>query len=361
MLSFDKIILGFKMKNLKSSFNYKARMVFYRNLYVLLRNNMQVDEILKRFVDVYSNGGKKPKAPLALIAGDISAKLNSGVSLNVALQPWVPYQEMMMVKAGEESSKLTETIVDIIKIMKKQKLIVNSIMKASIYPGLLMFAASYVMIIIAQRVVPRLSRVSDIDKWPPVSILLMHISNFINNYGKEFVVCLFLFCAFIAWTIPNWSRRLPGLRIKMDNIAPYSLYRVLHGATFLMNLSVMLKAQIQLVDILGELKSKASPWLKDRIDAVQYNIELGSSLGKSLQLSGYEFPDRQAVIFLEMLSDASGSEDSVYQYAEDWLDDAVDKVDRIGSLFLGVGLVFIGVVIVLILNGVQGMADAIVK
>lgn len=147
----------------------------------------------------------------------------------------------------------------------------------------------------------------------------------------------------------------------MDNVAPYSLYRVLHGATFLMNLSVMLKAQIQLVDILGELKSRASPWLKDRIDAVQYNIELGSSLGKSLQLSGYEFPDRQAVIFLEMLSDASGSEDSVYQYAEDWLDDAVDKVDRIGSLFLGVGLVFIGVVIVLILNGVQGMADAIVK
>jgi len=132
-----------------------------------------------------------------------------------------------------------------------------------------------------------------------------------------------------------------------------------------MNLSVMLKAQIQLVDILGELKSRASPWLKDRIDAVQYNIELGSSLGKSLQLSGYEFPDRQAVIFLEMLSDASGSEDSVYQYAEDWLedwlDDAVEKVDRIGSLFLGVGLVFIGVVIVLILNGVQGMADAIVK
>ena len=62
-----------------------------------------------------------------------------------------------------------------------------------------------------------------------------------------------------------------------------------------------------------------------------------------------------------MLSDASGSEDSVYQYAEDWLDDAVEKVDRIGSLFLGVGLVFIGVVIVLILNGVQGMADAIVK
>ena len=184
MLSFDKIILGFKMRNLKSSFNYKARMAFYRNLHVLLKNNMQVDEILKRFVEVYSNGGKKPKAPLALITGDISAKLNSGLSLNVALQPWVPYQEMMMVKAGEESSKLTETITDIIKIMKKQRQIFNSIMKALIYPGFLMFGASYVVTIIAQRVVPRLAKVSDVDKWPPVSILLMHISNLVNDYGK---------------------------------------------------------------------------------------------------------------------------------------------------------------------------------
>ncbi len=337
MLSFDKIILGFKMRNLKSSFNHEARMDFYRNLYVLLRNNMQVDDILKSFVIVYSIDGKKPKAPLALITGDISAKLNSGLSLNVALQSWVPYQEMMMIKAGESSSKLTETILDIIKIMKQRKQIIDSILNAVVYPSFLMFAVAFIMTIVAQKVVPRLSRVSDIDKWPPASILLMHISNFVNDYGKEFVFCLFIFLAFIAWTIPNWSRRLPWLRIKMDGIAPYSLYRVLHGASFLMTLSVMLKAQIQLVDILSELKSKASPWLEDRIDAVQYNIEL------------------------EMLADASGSEDSVYKYAEDWLEDAVKRVSKIGKILFGVGIVFVGLVVALVYNGIQGMADAIVK
>lgn len=328
---------------------------------MLLKNNMKIDDILKTFIGVYSSDGKRPRAKLAVIMTDVRKQFSVGTNLSSALAPWIPYQEMMMLRAGEEGSTLCATLTDIIRTMKKQHAIYSVIIKAAIYPSVLIIGASYVLTIIAQRVVPRLASVSDVNAWPPVSMLLMHISNFVNEFGKPFVGCLFILIGFVAWTIPNWSSRLPTWRIKMDSLPPYALYRILQGSIFLLNVSVMLKAQIQLVNILHELKTNASPWLKDRINAIQYNIVLGKSFGAALELSGYDFPDKRAVRFLKMLSAANGSEDAIYQYSEDWLDDAVEKVEQMAAVFLMFGILFIGLVVVLILIGIQGMSDSIVN
>ncbi|MBE8745320.1 type II secretion system F family protein [Aeromonas veronii] len=362
MLSFeilDKMILTLRTLNLKSAFKSKARIAFYRQLYVLLRNNQQVGKILKRCIEVYSLSGKKPKAPLALIMEDVSAKLNSGLSLSESLEKWIPYQECMMLRAGEESSTLKDATLDIIKVMKKRKKMVGSIVKAFAYPTLLIFGASAVLVLTAQRVVPRLAMVSDVNSWPPISIFLMHISEFINNHGITFLAFLLLCILAVSWTVPNWSRRFPMVRVKFDNYPPFSLFRVLNGATFLMNLSIMLKAQIKLIDILEELQINASPWLKHRIESIQYNIGLGNSLGVSLELSGLEFPDRESVVFIKMISESAGSEDSLYDYAEDWLDDAVERVESIGTVLFSVGILFVGFIAMLILLGTQGMSDSI--
>ncbi|THJ43650.1 type II secretion system F family protein [Aeromonas veronii] len=356
----DDFLMRYRVNRLKSKFNYAVRLDFYRNLHVLLKNNMKMDAIIKSFIEVYSGrrlGSNRP--PLAQIMMDVSAKMNNGKSLSESLSDWIPYSEMMMIKAGEGASTLTASISDIIIVMKKQKAITSAIVKASVYPTILILGAAQVIVIIAEKVIPKLVKVSDIETWPLISMMLYHISNYVNEYGRMTMVGVILFCIFIAWTLPNWSRYLPILRVRAESIPPYSLYRIINGATFMINISVMLKAQIQLVEVLSDLKNNASPWLRDRLASIQYNIELGSNLGQALERSGYEFPDKRAVLFLKMLGSSSNSETAIYQYAMDWLDDAVEHVNKLAAILLGVGILFIGLVAVMILLGIQGMSDSI--
>lgn len=348
-----------KVLSIKLAFSTSIRLDFYRTMSVLLKNNMQLKTILTEFYAIHSKDDTKPTAPLALLMSELINKVGNGYALSDALKGWIPYQEVAMVTAGEDANRLSESLEDVIHIIKSKRKITSAVIKAVTYPAVLMLASFGILRMVSTEVVPKLEMVSNKLLWPTSSHVLYHISNFVRDQGFLVIISLLGFIFFIAYIVPNWSRVLPTVRIALDNYPPFSLYRMLHGSTFLINLAVMLRANIMLVNALSILKEGASPWLKDRIEGIEFGAHRGRSIGMAMDQSGYQFPDDKAVRFLRALSDANGLDEAIYGFANDWLEDSIEQIQKTAGIMLMVGVLMVGCVIILILLGSNGMTDAI--
>src|SRR5262249_52631591 len=157
-------------------------------------------------------------------------------------------------------------------------------------------------------------------------------------WGLVFAVPVIV--AAIAWTIPNLSKA--EIRVYLDRIPPWSFYRALHGSGFLVNMSVMLKAGIQMAEALLLLSEEGGPWLRTRIQAILHGINQGKTLGEAMHAAGYEFPDPRAVHILRAVSDVDGFEDSMALFAEAWMKRSFASVKVIGRYLLALGILFAG-------------------
>src|SRR3546814_18795379 len=96
--------------------------------------------------------------------------------------------------------------------------------------------------------------------------------------------------------MPNMHR--PRIRIYLDKIPPWSIYRMLQGSTFLLNIAIMIKAGVRLQNILIMMDKTGSPWVRSRVGAALAGINSGLNLGQALPGTGYQFPDDRKVQFL---------------------------------------------------------------
>nr|CDS57023.1 hypothetical protein SYMBAF_190002 [Serratia symbiotica] len=67
-----------------------------------------------------------------------------------------------------------------------------------------------------------------------------------------------------------------------------------------------------------------SAWLYERLDALERAISAGEmNLGQALDVTGYDFPDEQAIIKMQSLFETKNSEGSLKRFADTWLEKTV--------------------------------------
>jgi len=159
--------------------------------------------------------------------------------------------------------------------------------------------------------------------------------------------------SWVFWSLPHLSHA--KWRIYLDKIPPWSIYRMLHGSTFLLNIALMLNTGIRLQEVLVIMSKNASPWLRERITGALRGINRGDNLGIALYRSGYEFPDVRAIQFLRILADQNGFDKKLKNFGQRWLDQSVKGVERASKILLMAGILVIGFLIMMILGGVVGI------
>lgn len=78
----------------------------------------------------------------------------------------------------------------------------------------------------------------------------------------------------ISWSLKNWKSRSLA-----DNIMPWSIYKDIQGAAFLLNMAALLKAKMTTLNSLNVLQDFASPWLSTRLDSIIYRVRQRITLG----------------------------------------------------------------------------------
>ncbi len=233
---------------------------------------------------------------LATVLSSVGDDLQGGMPINKALarHPQVFSSFYVnMVRAGEESGKLSETFVYLADYLDRTYDVVTKAENALIYPVFVIAVFFGVMGLMLTLVIPKISAVLvDSGQAIPVyTAVVIGFSNFLVHYGFFILVAL-VGGGFYLWELSKTEAgRLVLDRMKLS--VPYigDLYTKLYLARIADNLSTMLLSGISVVeaiDITGSVVGNASyeAILTDVAADVKGGSSISDALDKHSQIPG---------------------------------------------------------------------------
>ncbi len=189
---------------------------------------------------------------LRIILQSVSQDIQSGISISGAMSKYPQAFSnfyVNMVKAGEESGKLTETFNFLADYLERSYELNSKTRNALIYPAFVIFTFIVVMVLMLVMVIPRLSAIliESGQKIPIYTRAVIALSDFFVNYGIFFL----LFIAVAGIFVWRSSRSAKG-KMRIDNLKitlPYfgTLYRKIYLSRIADNMDTMLSAGIPIV------------------------------------------------------------------------------------------------------------------
>lgn len=333
-------------------FGGTTRVTFYEGMKNLVENNVPTSAAVKELYNVWSENGRKKSAALGVICKELLGQMANGAQLSAALSRWAPYEEISLLAAGEHAGREAESFDDCIRVIEAKQRIRGALATAIVYPTFLMIPLSVLLWVISAKLVPAMVRISDPSGWSGAAYALYVLATFVANYGITVICVMAMLAIGFVYSLP----RLRGsVRVVLDQGPLYSIYRMVHGSTFLLNLAVLMRAGVPVNVALEHLARYANPWLKERIAGAQYGVRQGSQLGVALENAGHRFPDKRAIQFIRILGERDGFSESITRYSERWLETSIKRVAGFAEATKNIMFIIIGLVMALIVVGTQDM------
>jgi type IV pilus assembly protein PilC len=190
-----------------------------------------------------------------------------------------------MIISGEETGKLSETLVYLADYLERQYELASKAKHAMVYPAFIIFAFFAVMTLMMTVVIPKLSEIilETGQEIPLYTQIVIGTSNFLVHYGILILVAL-VFGVLLLW---RYTLTPEGL-IKMDKLrlaTPFvgDLFRKLYLSRMADNLDTMVSSGISMLKAL-EVTGKVvnSPTFKQIIDESIERVRAGGALSDSL-------------------------------------------------------------------------------
>lgn len=346
-----KIDLNREFAILQFKLGSERRVRLWRKLGSLISNGVP---ILTALEDLHRRAKTRgEKHPDAIMFSEWMRALRNGERLSVAIEAWVPQGESMIISAGEQSGDLISAFDSAISITTAGNEIRGAIIGGVSYPIILFGLAIGLMWLFGTKVIPQFSQiVGDDSKWTGLAATTVKLSHFTQHYLIYVVIAVVAFIGFIIYLLPRWDSQL---RVKLDKIPPFSIYRLTNGAAWLISLSALIKAGVRLEQALQKLSHHSRRWMKNRIAAALSGMRGGLPLGDALARSGYAFPDEEIIDDLVVYSKLSGFDEALSILGKEWIAEGVARIKGQMRILNGIAILFVAVVIAVEAGGMFAM------
>lgn len=243
------------------------------------------------------------------ILEEVADDIQGGVRISIAMAKHPKVFSLFyvnMVKAAEESGKLSETFLYLADYMERSYELMRKARNALVYPIFVIFVFIVVMVLMLVIVIPQLSGVllESGQELPLYTKVIVGVSQFFVNYGLILLVIVIAAVAFL-W---RWARTKTG-KLSVDRFRitiPYvgDLYRRLYLSRISDNIDTMLESGIPMIkaievtsDVVGNEVYRGV--LVDATEA----IKGGSSVADAFAQSG-EIP--QIMIQMTRIGEETG-------------------------------------------------------
>ena len=282
----------------------------------------------------------------------LTQDIQGGISISAAMRksPAV-FSEFYvnMVKAGEESGKLTETFLYLADYLERQYELSSKTKNALIYPAFVILTFIVVMVLMLVFVIPNLSEIilEAGQQIPFYTQVVISISNFFVNYG--FVVLILAIIGIVGlWYLSQTQSG--AYRIDMAKVrTPIfgNLFSKLYLSRIADNMNTMLSAGIPVVrslEITGEVVGNKvyQEIMEDAVNDVKSGTSISQSMGKHKEIPAI-------MVQMVQVGEETGSLGSILEtlarFYKREVDGAVDTliglIEPIMIVFLGLGVGFL--------------------
>ena len=329
------------------------RLRVYRKLASLLRNRFSLMDALERIYNIESNNGKDPHDSMAIAIAAWMRAVQNGESFSMALRGWAPQSELLMLSVGDIAN-LDDALENLVKVVESVKRMKEPIVGAIAYPLFLLLATTLIIWAVGEFMVPPMVEAVPGLVWRGQGATLVALSAWVRENTLILFAIVPVIVIVIALTLPRWKRHL---RASMDNIPPWSLYRIMVGVSWLMSLAALVKSGTPVSKSLRILRSDASPYLLYRIDRTLSYVSNGENLGDALAMTGLNFPDKEVVGDLQIYSELDNFAAALDQMANEWLEDSIRSIGQKAALLNSIAILMIALVVAWVVMGTFSMQD----
>lgn len=325
----------------KPSLSVSERALVTRQLATLIAAGLPVEEALL----AVSKQSEKPVINSMLIT--VRSKVMEGFSLANALAEYpraFPSLHRATVAAGESAGHLDLVLNRLADFTESQQESASRVKQALVYPVILFVLTLLILAGLLGYVVPDIVKVfaESEQALPWLTTAVIAASDFVVDYG----LVVFIAAMLLIWGL-NRFLKVPSVRLRWDRWVlgvPIAgrLSRGTNTAQFASTLSILTSSGVPLVDamrIAGEVLSNT--WLRQNVGEATVRVSEGSSLSKSLEVSGY-FPP----MMLHMIASGESSGE---------LDDMLERVARNqqqeAELLMSMLLSLFGPIMLIIMGG----------
>lgn len=344
-------------KTEKVYLSLKEKRLFTTSLQSMISSGIPVVEA---FAIMESNLGK---SKLRRIAGDIKEKIINGYTFTQALESYENTFGEVYIKlcrAGEMSGELDVVLDRLSQLMKKQALITEKIISASVYPVIIVIMLFGLLGLFGAKVFPALLGAANMNgiEVPVETSMLVSLITFLQNYWWLIII----FVCGIGYGVVKFIQLSP-VKLRIDScllgipvVGDFVQYKAL--ANFTAVLQVAYDSGVPITESVTMAKdSIENEELRKRCEILEDMIYKGKSLSEAAASSGIMPPDFLAMI---VVGEKSGTLGQMLKELSDNIDKKVFAIVNnlstlVGPAFLIILGVFIGFILLAFLKFYYGM------
>lgn len=320
----------------------KKRAAFYRRFAVYIENGIPPREALVRLHRQLDLRGVSAWDGDRQAYQEFATRISNGATLAQALEGWAPASERAIIQAGESSGQLPESLRSVLEGRGMISQLLGRIFFVSLEPLITGMVLLYLLHVIGSSLLPPMEALAPPRTWPLMAWIMIPL----GDIGTSIWTLIgMIFMAFsmvgVFFSFSRWSGH--GRRF-VESIPPWSAYRKIQGAQWMMGFSRLLHAGVPEVEAL-ELQAKFSPrWLQDRLVDAARRMRNGRSLGQALIEGGFQFPDRIVADDIAAFSGANDFSGLLGRLGKEWMKETETQLLGLAALW--------GIFITIAVNGV---------
>ncbi|MDC9654337.1 type II secretion system F family protein [Xanthomonas perforans] len=313
----------------------KMRARVYRELDVLLRNGVSMDESLAKIHQIASDFGRSPNSPKAVMVADLRSR--PGEDFQVSIARWAPPLEATMIGIGFQTGKMSDSFAAVDLLLKKRSELRETCIKLIPYPVVLVAMTLVMLVNINNDMTPALLAMAPASEWKGAAALLMLLGKIASAIWMPLAAVM----AGLAIAIPVAFPRLTGdIRYRLEVFGPFKYYRIIVGAFTLYTYSVLVHRGVPENDALKQLLATSNPYLRERLVAILRGTGNGRNIGTALREADFNFPDKESIAYVELLAGKTGFAAALSDFSKEMLSDYINRLKEWLVLIATVCLLF---------------------
>lgn len=261
--------------NAKWAFSSAKRAKMYEDLAAFQAAGIPPFEAIVAINDVQRRRG----SPLEYMTSAWIETIESGGSIGDAMAPWVDPGEVTMIASGEKAGTLEESLREAAALTRERTEMISLAASKLVMPAILILALLGFVYYIAATIVPTAKSLLPDEFMPTFARGYFTFGEYAMNWGPWIILAVILLTLVIAVTLPLWTGTL---RDRADRFFPWTLFRVMQSAFFLLTLSAMLRSGMAPMTSLVELKRYAKPWMRVHLERMIVGLTEGKKETEAL-------------------------------------------------------------------------------
>ena len=303
----------------------KDMAVFCRQFVSILRAGVPVSTVLSMLGQQTEN--KKLQTAIRAMQADVEKGTTLAAAMRRHPKIFTPML-VNMIAAGEESGNLEKSFEQMEIYFDKARKTKAAVVRASIYPCILLFVMVVVLIVMMTRIIPKFMETFEQigTELPVPTKIVMAISYwFVDWWWLLLIVVVVLIIAGVFFGRTNKGKHVYGtITRKLPVVKLLSVRSA--SATFCRTLSLLLSSGINLTESLeltaGNLRNI---WFREAVQTVRTLISRGWPLGNAIQ-STRVFPPM--VSNMVSIGEESGDLQNMLDKCADYYDDEVEQATQ---------------------------------